>query len=310
MDKLDYKIVYGGYKGIALDGFSIKSLNVLRNTLTKLPIDRKTIIDTYNALDNMSLDEIRDLTKKFCRDYLSIKDVYYLDYEEAKKQFAYISDSNTGEEFYGKVNALLKQVSPFDLDIHLVDGILLVGKAHKPLIISPEALDTDIRKIYYEYIELGRNLNLLSVPIYMHEIVHMEVDQNIGGVEDLLNREVLSIFLEKVVSLNVDSTGKLLKLCEQIRFNDLITYYKVLMLPEKIVGMEKIIDSLMYIKSTLIAEKLFDMYIVERKEKNRDKYMDDVNAIIDGKITVEEMISKRRISIAQCQDYGLFLRHI
>lgn len=220
MDKLDYKIVYGGYKGIALDGFR----NVLRNTLTKLPIDMKAIMDTYKALDAMSLDEIRDLTKKFCCDYLSIKDVYYLDYEEAKKQFTYISDSNTGEDFYGKVNALLKQVSPFDLDIHLVDGILLVGKAHKPLIISPEALDTDIRRIYYEYIELGRNLNLLSVPIYMHEIVHMEVDQNIGGVEDFLNRELLSIFLEKVVALNVDSTGELLKLCERIRFNDLITY--------------------------------------------------------------------------------------
>lgn len=82
------------------------------------------------------------------------------------------------------------------------------------------------------------------------------------------------------------------------------------MLPKRIVGMEKIIDSLMYIKSTLIAEKLFDMYISERKEKSRDKYIDDVNAIIDGKMTVEEMISKRRISIAQCQDYGLFLRHM
>ena len=38
--------------------------------------------------------------------------------------------------------------------------------------------------------------------------------------------------------------------------------------------------------------------------------MDDINAIIDGKMMVEEMISKRHISIAQCQDYGLFLRHI
>ncbi len=310
MDKLDYKIVYGGYKGIALDGFSIKSLNVLRNTLSKLPIDSKVINETYASLDNMSLDEIRSLTKKFCRDYLSIRDVYYLNHEEAKKQFDYISDSNTGEEFYGKINALLKPMSPFDLDIHLVDSILLVGKVHKPLIISPEALDTDIRKIYYEYIELGRNLNLLSVPTYAHEIVHMEVDQNIGGVEDLLNREVLSIFLEKVAALNVDSSGKVLKLSERIRLYDLIVYLKVLMLPEKLVGMDKRIDSLMYLKSTLIAEKLFDMYMSERKEKDRDKYIDDVNAIIEGKMTVEEMISKRRITIAQCQDYGLFLRHL
>lgn len=308
MDKLNYKIIYGGYKGIALDGFSIKSLNVLRNTLVKLPIDSKVIIDYYNALEDMSLDEVRSLTKKFCEDYLDIRDVMMINRDGI--DMAYIADSNSGEEFYGKVNALLKPISPFDLDIHLVEGILLVGKVHKPLIISPDALDIDIRKIYYEYIELGKRLNLLSVPIYAHEIVHTEVDQNIGGVEDLLNREVLSIFLEKVAALKVDSTGKLLKLCERIRFNDLVTYYRVLMLPKEIVGMEKIIDGLMFMKSTLIAEKLFDMYMSERKEKNRDKYMDDINAIIDGKMTVEEMISKRRISIAQCQDYGLFLRHI
>lgn len=66
----------------------------------------------------------------------------------------------------------------------------------------------------------------------------------------------------------------------------------------------------MYVKSILLAVKLFDMYMSERKEKNRDKYMDDINAIIDGKMTVEEMINKRRVTIAQCQDYGLFLRHI
>lgn len=101
-----------------------------------------------------------------------------------------------------------------------------------------------------------------------------------------------------------------IEIIERIRFNDLLTYYKVLMIPQKIVGVEKIIDSLMYMKSTLIAEKLFDMYLSERKEKNRDKYMDDINAIINGKMTVEEMISKRRVTIAQCQDYGLFLRHM
>ena len=307
MDKLDYKIVYGGYKGIALDGFSVKSLNVLRNTLTKLPINFN-IDDYYSALEDMSLDEIRSLTKKFCRDYLDIRDVMEIDLNKVNMDD--IADSNTGEEFYDKVNAYLKPISPLDLPIKLVGGKPMNGRLHKPLIICPDELTCTNRKVYYDYIELNSKLNLLTVPAYVHEIGHAEVDQNIGYAEDFLHREVVSIFLEKVAAFRVDKSGNLLKLCECVRLLYLMTLCKQLFLPGRFVDEENRVKNLMYVKSILLAEKLFDMYLSERKEKNRDKYMDDINAIIDGKMTVEEMISKRRISMAQCQDYGLFLRHM
>ncbi|MDE6141129.1 MAG: hypothetical protein K2G03_00860, partial [Bacilli bacterium] len=300
-------IVYGGYKGIALDGFSVKSLNVLRNTLTKLPINFN-IDDDYSALEDMSLDEIRSLTKKFCRDYLDIRDVMEIDLNKVNMDD--IADSNTGEEFYDKVNAYLKPISPFDLHIKLAGGKPMDGRLHKPLIICPDELTCDNRKVYYDYIELNSKLNLLTVPAYVHEIGHAEVDQNIGYAEDFLHREVVSIFLEKVATFRLDKSGNLLKLCERIRLLYLMTLCKQLFLPARFVDEENRVKNLMYVKSILLAEKLFDIYISEIKEKNRDKYMDDINAIIDGKMTVEEMISKRRITIAQCQDYGLFLRHM
>jgi len=301
---------YDGYKGIALDGFSIKSLKVLSNTLSKISIKVDELIKIFNTLDSLSLDEVKSATKKFYADYLSINDVLAIDSEEAKKYFDYISSSQNGEEFYSRVNALLKPISPFDLDIHLVDGMLLTGKVHKPLIISPDDLDEDIRKVYFEYIEIGKTLNLLSVPIYAHEIMHTQVDQRIGAVEDALNAEVLSIFIEKIAANEINSTGMALKLCERERIAHLSLYLKTLMLPDSIADKEDKFKSLMYIKSILIANKLFDMYISERKPKNKDKYFDDINSVISGNMTVEELINKRDITIAKCQDYGLILRHI
>lgn len=307
MNKLESKIIYGGYKGIALDGFSVKNLNVLKNTLNKLPINFN-VADDYTALEDMSLDEVKSLTKKFCEDYLALKDVMEID--PGSVDLEYIADSDTYEEFYGKVNAFLKPLSPLDLDIRLVDEKPMYGTLHKPLIICPDCLSNDNRKIYYEYIELGSKLNLLSIPTYIHEIGHAEIEQNIGYAEDYLHKEVVSIFLEKVSAFKIDKSGNLLKLCERFRLLYLITLCKQLFLPGRFFSEEDRIKNLMYIKSILLSEKLFDMYLKEIKEKNRDRYIDDINAIIDGKITVEEMINKRHISIAQCQDYGLFLRHM
>ncbi len=310
MDKLDYKIIYEGYKGIALDGFSVKSLNILRNTLSKLPSNFNDLDSEYDALDEMSLDEIRDLTRKFCEDYLTINDVMMLDVGVAKDNMEYIADSNSGEEFYDRVNSLLKAFSPFDLPIIFLKEIPMNGVLHKQLIICPDCLDSANRKVYYEYIGLGSKFNLLSVPAYAHEIVHAETGQNIGYASDYLHREVVSIFLEKIVALKLDKSGKLLKMCERYRYRSLGVLYNKLLLPDAFFKEDERASDLMYAKSILIAEKLFDMYLNEKNESKRDKYIDDVNAIIEGKMTVEEMINKRHISIAQCQDYGLFLRHI
>lgn len=66
----------------------------------------------------------------------------------------------------------------------------------------------------------------------------------------------------------------------------------------------------MYVKSILFAEKLFDMYLNERKQKNKDKYFYGIQDVFDGKITVEDMIRNRNITTANSQDLGMLKRHL
>jgi hypothetical protein len=49
------------------------------------------------------------------------------------------------------------------------------------------------------------------------------------------------------------------------------------------------LTSSIYIQSTLLAEKLFDLYINERKQKKKDSYIYNIQDVFDGKITVEEL---------------------
>ena len=66
----------------------------------------------------------------------------------------------------------------------------------------------------------------------------------------------------------------------------------------------------MYVKSILFAEKLFDMYQNERKQKNKDKYFYQIQDVFDGKIQVEDLIRSRNITPVQTQDLSLLKRHI
>ena len=66
----------------------------------------------------------------------------------------------------------------------------------------------------------------------------------------------------------------------------------------------------MYLKSSLYAEKLFDMYLNERKQKNKDKYFYRIQDVFDGKMTVDDLISQKNITVGNSQDMSLLKRHM
>ena len=162
----------------------------------------------------------------------------------------------------------------------------------------------------FSHIEIGKQLNSLSVGTLVHEVAHAEQEQNIGYAEDYLNREIISIFLEKVNALEMDTTGNLLKLSERTRLTDLLNRYNTLITNPTSLTQLQITENLMYVKSILFAEKLFDMYLNERKQKNKDKYFYGIQDVFDGKITVEDMIRNRNITTANSQDLGMLKRHL
>ncbi|MBR3362375.1 MAG: hypothetical protein IKG40_00445 [Bacilli bacterium] len=307
LEQFNQKLDYLGYKGINIEKVSLKNFE---NFINIMPYKNNTVYTQLSSLPPLPLEEIKKLTKEYYQKYFSLNDILYSSIDKLQKNMNYFSLSQNTTEFYDKVNSNLTKINPLNLNIKLVGGHSMVGKIQKPLILCPLDLSNKNRKVYFSNIELGNQLTKLSVGTLVHEIAHSQQEQNIGYAEDYLNKEIISIFLEKIVALEMDPTGKLLKISEQIRFNDILDHYYNLLLNKQKLTSENTINNLLFIKSTFYAEKLFDMYLNERKQKNKDKYFSQIQDIFDGKITVEDLIKNRNITPGKTQDLSLLKRHI
>ena len=307
MNQFKMRLDYLGYKGINLDNISLKSFGNFINVMPKS--DEKSIASLL-SLPTLSLEEIRELTKSFCQKYFSLSDISYVSLEQLTSNKEFITSTNSTSEFYDRINSFLVKSNPLSLPIHLVEGHSMVGKIEKPLLITPLAPQSDNRQVYFSYINLGEQLTQLSAATLIHEIAHSQQEKNIGYAEDYLNKEIISIFLEKVAALEMDSTGELLRISELTRFNDVLNHYYSLLFKKSVISNESDVNDLLYVKSTFYAEKLFDMYLNERKQKNKDKYFYQIQDVFDGKITVEDLIRNQNITPAKTQDLGLLKRHI
>lgn len=303
---------YCGYAGINLDGFSVRQLRNLKQICqltTGMPefinIDRNMA-----DLESLSLDEIRCLSKAFCEKYFNLHDIYTASLDTMKSKSLEFQNSNSYEEAKGKVESELTLINPFDLKTVLVEGNAMCGEIFKPLVLLDGYENDPSRKIYFSEICLGSQLNRLSASTLVHEIAHSQQERNIGYAEDYNNKEIISIFLEKVSALESDPTGELLKISERCRLRDVMQKYTALLYFDGLLPEVDRIDNLMYLKSSLYAEKLFDMYLNERKQKNRDKYFYRIQDVFDGKMTVDDLISQKNITVGNSQDMSLLKRHM
>ena len=184
----------------------------------------------------------------------------------------------------------------------------LDSRIRKPIAIYPsDEFLQENRKIYFSKIVMGRLINKFTPCYLAHEYMHLETESVLGYTDDYLNRELLSIFIEKFAFYKMYGDMNLLKIYEKFRYRDLINQYNKYL---KNQTSKDMIVPLTYIKSTLYAEKLFDMYLNESKEKNRDKYIDDIQQILDGRIKLEDLLMKRNITPEKCQELVYLKKHI
>lgn len=305
-------IQYEGYEGINLDNFNIEQLRELNNIyqLATKRIEYGTINSNLSNLAPLSLDEMLSKSKEFMEKYFDLHDINIITLESVRNIIAEIPITATEEEIYKIITSRMEKKRIYDLGIKLTEGHAMYGKVIKPIIITENMQNIKDREMYFSHIEIGAGLNLLSTGTLVHEFAHIEQENNIGYAKDYLNKEIISIFLEKVNALEMDPSGNLLKLSERIRYTDLLVRYKTCIAnSSKLTQVEKI-DSLMYIKSTLYAEKLFDMYLSERKFKNKAKYFTHIQKVFDGRITVEDLIGEYHINNENCKELTMLKRHL
>lgn len=307
---LELKMKYLGYKHSTPEKTGMKNFEIEcfqffnRNNISKIDID-------MNNLYKLDLSDVRKLAEKFYKIHnFELRNINQLSINEAKNASSEMQKSSTVYDAYEYLNSKLKSKSPYELDIELINGHSMVGEIIKPLIIVPseQGVTATNRKIYFDRIMLGKKLSLLSTATLVHEIAHSQQEQLIGYSENYLNKEIISIFLEKVCAYELDPSLELLNISSRKRMQD--TYEKYKKSNSKESSQEDKIQSALYVQGTLYASKLFDMYLNERKPKNREKYLKDIQSVFNGELKVEDMLKNRGIRFSQCVDRALIHRQL
>ena len=186
------------------------------------------------ALAPVSLEEAKKEAVAFYSKYFSVHDIKKVLMEDLRgiQKKVQLGDI-TGIEAYKQYFQLLKEVSPFDLPVKLVEGHSMIGEIKKALMIIPKEFIPENTGVMIPFvnIELGKELDELSSSTYVHEIAHTQQESHPGYAKSYLNKEVISIFLEKLSALEKDPTGKLLLMSERKRFLYLANVISTLYLP-------------------------------------------------------------------------------
>ena len=127
---------------------------------------------------------------------------------------------------------------------------------------------------------------------YIHEMYHALMNRNKGSMENILNNEFLSIFMQLVGAYELDASEKLLDLNIIKRFiytkhsvcnKEMTTFDKG--------ELENIIQAEGYILSTLEALALFNTYI-KGTNNTKNKIDEDICSVLIGEKPIENVIDK------------------
>lgn len=201
------------------------------------------------------------------------------------------------------LNNYIELRHPFEIPIIFNPSLNIESGMFRPLYIGEDK--RNMKLIFSEYILTGK-LSELTPGIYSHEIIHSQLE-NINGVKNYLNYEVLPVFFDKLTALYLDKSGNLLQKNEQLRFNTLKKSISILQ-EDNIPTINKIIAS-MSISSLLKSENLFDKYLYSTASE-KEIMMDQIQKIFDGENKVEDLLDLNEITFDNSQDCKMIKRHI
>lgn len=210
-----------------------------------------------------------------------------------------ISANQVYEELLEEYKSHSKKGSIFQIPIiEKKENTEMIGLTHKGPLICPG--DREILErvpVYMEAIFLGtKEINLLNVGTYAHELTHALLDRHKGVVENYYNDELLSIFMEKlfVDALDTSKNKRVLKISEIRRLENLKIAFNEL---ENSEG-ESYYSHLKYIQSTLYAGILFDKYSRASKEE-KDKMIKLIGEILNGRRKVNDLLQEEQIDLSE-----------
>ena len=261
----------------------------------------KTILELYPFLQNLPENGmVRELfisSKKMFEDanaFISRHNfhLHAINYVDAETMLKQMQGVTSIEDALSRINGLITRISPLELPITWTPEHTMAGEIQKPLMLIPD--DTYLREapICFSTILLGNNITKISPATYIHELTHSQLESQKGIVRDYHNKEVLSIFMEKVVA--AEQAPKAFAISDRMRLRALLENM-ILWYMNRNNHKVITVDQETYIISILKAYNLYDLYNTSSKDIKREILL-YVQKVFNGELTVEDLLTKFHIT--------------
>lgn len=274
----EQKILYNYY----IDEELTNIINFINN--------RDDLENIKNAIINAKKGFNFDITKlklenvkNILNEYFNIKKVLY--YPITPSRFKFLR-----QKTYQKLTPL----SPFDIPITYIP--------------CEELKCSVIRSIPMQKlgnIQVIQSINFtpsnIMATIYAHEITHTQYQS-----KEFIYDEILPIFVEELINSLTDNNKNMF----YARINNLLECLKEInknpFPPKDEIEEFNKLNTIKYIESTLIAYMLYHIYTNESLSSTKARIIDDVQSVIDGTLSIENLISKYELTDKNTKSLTLF----
>ena len=229
-------------------------------------------------ITNLKLENVKNILNE----YFNIKKVLY--YPITPSRFKFLR-----QKTYQKLTPL----SPFDIPITYIP--------------CEELKCSVIRSIPMQKlgnIQVIQSINFtpsnIMATIYAHEITHTQYQS-----KEFIYDEILPIFVEELINSLTDNNKNMF----YARINNLLECLKEINknpFPQDEIEEFNKLNTIKYIESTLIAYMLYHIYTNESLSSTKARIIDDVQSVIDGTLSIENLISKYELTDKNTKILTLF----
>lgn len=293
------KLAIYGYDLKNCAPINIKRLDVMRDMVrihdSLVDVPPPSLVCGFEC----SIDDISTESEKIWSKFFKAAHIPYLDYDSIIEIYNQTSISTGSieeqrKEIYGAVQRESSEISPFSLPIKLVTGHSMVGEINKVAFDIEGVSIKEPTPIIFSSVNLGENVSLLSAATLGHEVAHSQLERIKGSCTLYYHKEVVPIFIEKLMAMELDPSGELLKKSEEVRADWLRSCIYAVVIDRNKYSPEELLEYSAYIHSTVIADHLFDRYINGNSDI-QSKILDDIQKIFNGDIKVYDMIRDNNV---------------
>lgn len=234
-------------------------------------------------ITNLKLEKVKNILNE----YFNIKKVLY--YPTTPSRFKFLRQ---------KTYENLSPMSPFDIPITYIPCEEKKLKCSVIRSIPMQKLGN---------IQVIQSINFtpsnIMATTYAHEITHTQYQS-----KEFIYDEILPIFVEELINSLTDNN----KIIFYARINNLLECLKELNknpFPQDEIEEFNKLNTIKYIESTLKAYMLYHIYTNEPLSSTKARIIDDVQSVIDGTISIENLISKYELTDKNTKSLTLFKRY-